>query len=1046
MPVDREPADEGRMPAHYRQQLVEATEGTDLAVDGHKLRISNVPLFKHDPSGKLKQVVRVRVWSDESATPVTVRLRDEGRTIDEASIQPTALSQSAHLLHPEVEAGTAVTFEVVDGNGTESSVAFTVTPQRKWTVHLAHHSHYDIGYTDTQTEVMASQLAYIDSALELATVTDDWPEAARFRWNIEVNWPLQQWLRNRPQWARDELVRRIHEGRIEVNALPFSMHTEAYSFDELARQLDFTADLRNDLGIDVISAMQTDVPGATIGLSSLLTDAGIKYFVVAHNYAGRSIPHHLDGQELERPFYWQAPDGEKLLVWYTDTLYGIAYMEAMILGFGSGHDDVAGSLPEYLAAISQLGYPYGRTGEWLSGSTDGLAITRQPYPHDVLHLRVQGAFADNASTSLIPSQIVREWNDTWAYPRLRMSLNRDFFADVESRLADRLPVYEGDWTDWWADGIGSAAIELGKNRQSQADIRTAQTLHALSDHLTDVPLATIPDDVRRAYEDMALFDEHTWGAANPWERGAVGVDAGELQWTRKAGFALNAEERTRTLIDGGLRRISPLGTRTLRGDEIASLSVFNPSSFARTDLVRVFIPEGRIDTDAFDLVDPATAATVPYLVEPQDNAMFRPRGHWLRFLAQDIPPIGYARYVLRRSDREPGSPAPRPSATVSTTMANEHLTIDIDPANATIRSLVEQQSGSNLIPEQAPFGFNAYIYDRYASAPGFNHLSSRIGRDSGTWLLGSRKTAGYGHVIDHQSNDIWQQLTIRSSGDGADWLETRFTLPHGVNRLHIQNRLHKPTVMAKESVYYAFPVAGADPEFRFEITGGFVQPGDPHVPGSAHHFRAIRHSVTASATGQPGLAWATREAPLVQLGNIHIPYAPFPTTIPERHNHPGTIYSWALNNIWDTNFPPQQGGEMTFGYAVAASAKTDLALLGAQTGAAVSQPLVGAIAPLGAPIGNDLPDRGSFVSVDHPAVEVSHLAPSRDGKQLAIHLVSHASEPVETHLHVGHLPITSARIGTFLETDLQDVMSDDGTLTISIAPGQLAVVTLAMTQ
>ena len=47
--------------------------------------------------------------------------------------------------------------------------------------------------------------------------------------------------------------------------------------------------------------------------------------------------------------------------------------------------------------------------------------------------------------------------------------------------------------------------------------------------------------------------------------------------------------------------------------------------------------------------------------------------------------------------------------------------------------------------------------------------------------------------------------------------------------------------------------------------------------------------------------------------------------------HPATIYSWALNNIWDTNFPPEQGGEMTFSYKIAIG--SDAAALGSDTGA-----------------------------------------------------------------------------------------------------------------
>ena len=37
--------------------------------------------------------------------------------------------------------------------------------------------------------------------------------------------------------------------------------------------------------------------------------------------------------------------------------------------------------------------------------------------------------------------LVRRWNQTWDYPRLRMAVNIEFF----------------DWTDWRADGLGSGA-------------------------------------------------------------------------------------------------------------------------------------------------------------------------------------------------------------------------------------------------------------------------------------------------------------------------------------------------------------------------------------------------------------------------------------------------------------------------------------------------------------------------------------------------------------------------------------------------------------
>jgi hypothetical protein len=277
---------------------------------------------------------------------------------------------------------------------------------------------------------------------------------------------------------------------------------------------------------------------------------------------------------------------------------------------------------------------------------------------------------------------------------------------------------------------------------------------------------------------------------------------------------------------------------------------------------------------------------------------------------------------------------------------------------------------------------------------------------------------------------------------GLDWLETTLTLPVGVSRLDIRHHLHKPSTMDKESLYVAFPFAGAETAFGFEVTGGWVNSNDPHVPGSAHHFRAIRHAASVIGPGLPPVAWATREAPLVQVGNIHIPYAPFPTTIPPYESHPGTIYSWALNNIWDTNFPPEQGGEMNFTYSIATGTDQSAEDLALRTGAATAQPLLGIVAPLATAEIGHLPDRASFAHCTRPAVEITHLGTGRTGAGLVVHLFSHAREAIESALQVEHLPVRSAQIGTFLETEMTNVELVDGRVPVSIAPGELQVVRL----
>lgn len=1021
-----------------RAGLVSSTSGTELTTEGLFLRVSDLPLFQRGANEELRQVVRVWAHASAEQHDVTFTLLRGDAVVDRVAGSVGSVPQALHLLVPELNVPDQFHLEVTGPALAPLRSEITVRPQRKWTVFLVHHSHLDIGYTDPQASVLQHQLAYLDAVLDHAAATDDWPDDARFRWNVEVTWPLQHWLRVRPKGAREALIERIHQGRIEINALPFSMHTEAYSMDELARQLWFADELRDQYGVEIVSAMQTDVPGATVGLASLLTSAGIRNLAVAHNYAGRSVPHLVGGQELTRPFYWAAPDGSRLLVWYTDTPHGVAYMEGNLVGLGTDYSTASGSLPEYLNALAQRPYPYGKEAFGWAGIPAGMEVTKQPYPHDILHLRVQSVIADNAAPSLTPAAITREWNERWAFPRLRLATNREFFATAEERLGDQLQTYTGDWTDWWADGIGSGARPLGFNRRAQSAIRAAQTLHALADVSADDPQPAVTAEVDRAYEDMALFDEHTWGAANPWEDGLSQMASGALQWARKAAFAQDAYDRTNALVDSGLHRFAASVAATTAG-----IVVFNPSAWRRTDLVRVFLPASIVGDDgALVIRDVTTGDVLPHVVEPQEHTPFRPHGCWASFVARDIPPLGYARYDLVRGERL--APSRGDTATDAApnlaAIENEHFHLELDARDGLIRSLVTQGTHRELIDQQAPHGFNQYVYDRYTSAPGFNHLSGRITADD-LALLGSRSVGQYGVVTHRSSTPVWDRVTMRLTGKGTDWIETTLTLLRGVPRLDIANRLCKVATPDKESVYFAFPFAVPNPSYTSEITGGVATNSAPRVPGSAHHFRALRHWVTIEGASASPIAWATLEAPLVQFGNIHLPYAPFPETIPAEEARPGTIYSWALNNIWDTNFPPQQGGEMTFHYAVATTQEMDAASLGRQTAAAVTAPLLGLCSAEGAAI-PDRPGRGSFISIDQTEVEITHLTPSRRGHNLVVVLASGAASAVEATIKFDLLPVARAWGGTFLERELTEAPVTNNAVQILVPPG--AVVTLSL--
>ncbi|HEX9343349.1 MAG TPA: glycoside hydrolase family 38 C-terminal domain-containing protein, partial [Actinomycetota bacterium] len=822
------------------------------------------------------------------------------------------------------------------------------------------------------------------------------------------------------------------------------------------------------------SAMHTDVPGATVGLIDALAAVGIRYLSAAHNWAGRSVPYLVGGQALTRPFWWRAPSGNRLLVWHTDTPHGIAYMEGNLAGLAAGYDLALDLIPAYLSALASRPWPYGGRAFGWSGLPEGAEVTMRPYPHDIVHLRVQGSDADNAGPSVIPASIVREWNQTWAFPRLRMATNHDFLAAAEERLGDALDEFEGDWTDWWADGLGSGARPLGYARRAQRNLQTAETLHALADVRPPaeegdrVVGTTATTTVDATYDKLALFDEHSWGSANPWTDGEEGVDSGAIQWARKASFAHDGADDALDLLHAGIRRF---GATFARSDgALASVVVFNPSSASgpRTDLAEVWVPASVVDPAVpLALLDGRDGTPVPLLAGPPETVPFRPRGRRLRFVAKDLPPLGYARLDLVTGPAEAASGTERAAVSAGLAAAgpgsagaaaiaasngvvaieNEFYRVGYDLTEGFIASVFDKVAGRELVNQEAVGGLNQYVRDRYATAPHFNHLSGHVIATDLT-LLGGRFTGHGATVVRAERTPVGERLEVELHGDGTDWIRTVVELPRGVRRVDLTNRIAKIGGAAKESVFFAFPFALRSPPAAWELAGGIGGSDLPRVPGSAHYLQYLRHWV---AFEEPGLslAWATLEAPLVQFGNIHLPYAPFPPSLDLPHPEPATIWSWAMNNIWDTNFPSEQRGETTFRYALTSVEAIPARELGPAAAAGLVEPpvavLIGGPAPAaGAGARPAAPAAGTFVTVSDPLVEVTSLGRSRHGHALVVRLRSLAPETVEATLTFPLLQPSRAFAGTLLEEGLAEVAveAEDGAVRVRLPACGTAAVTL----
>ncbi|WP_409235253.1 alpha-mannosidase [Streptomyces sp. PA5.6] len=1043
--------DDDRIRASLRADVVSA-EGT--LADGTALRLTEEPLMRYADDGTLLQSLRVATVNG-TAPPGELSVRTESGAALRCE-RVAGPGRSVRLLLPAVDAPVRVTVGLPDAR---DGIDVRLTPQRRWTLHLVHHSHLDIGYTDPQGQVLAEHLSFLDSCLELTRATDDWPAASQFRWCVESLWSFQQWADARPAEQVEEFVRRVREGRIELTALPFNLHTETCSTDELHELLRLARTVRDTHGVDFTSAMQTDVPGAVVGLVDALAAAGVTYLSVAHNWAGRSVPHLVGGEKLPRLFRWRAPSGNSVLVWVTDTPHGLAYMEGPLLGFDTDYADVDDLLPAYLTSLATHPYPY--RGGIFGWAMDHTEVKREPYPWDILHLRVQGKFGDNAPPRRIIADTVRRWNETWAFPRLRLSRNEDFFTDAEARLGGEIRTFEGDWTDWWVDGVGSGARPLSLARTAQSVVADAQTIGTFAALLGATGAEDDSRDAAGVYEAVSLFDEHTWGAGDPWTHGDEGGHSGEHQWHWKYGQAMRAHDDGNALL---ARASARLGQRLAPApDAAATYHVVNTCSWPRTDVVRVFLPESTVPLEQRVTVrDARDGRRLPYEEQPQTNDDHRDAGRFLLVRLDDVPPAGTVRLDVIAVPDEPheshesleerrnstvktatgwnptgGTEREDPADTAAeahahpdpTLLENEYFTVRVDFAHACVASITDRRTGRELVRQDAITGFNGYLHDSYTTAGAFNHNSSRTTASDRLEHLGARAVPPPAALIARRSTPTAESLTYETRPAGANRLRTTLTLRHGVPRLDIENRLDKDARLGKESAYFAFPFAFDDPVVRMEASGGVTGTGLPVVPGSALHMRAVRRWVTLG-DDELTVAWSTQDAPLVQFGNIALPYAPFPKTM--GHDEPATVFSWIHNNLWDTNFPAEQGFAFTYRYSLASgsgaggsrTSGSGAGGLGPQTAAAWSRPMRAVRARGSSDGAPDLPDAHSFVDIDDPRVRLVGATTPRPGRVL-LRLQSFAEQPLTCRIRT-RFPVAAAHRADYLGTASDRLPHADG--------------------
>jgi alpha-mannosidase len=413
-------------------------------------------------------------------------------------------------------------------------------------LNFIHHSHTDIGYSHLQPEVLKIHLKNIDDALVMIEKTKDYPIGAKFKWNIESLWAVENYMKQASPSQKEKFVKAVKEGSICLSALYANILTGLSQPEEMFHYTDYAAQLRKEFGLKINSAMISDIPGFAWTTVTALSKGGVKYFSSGPNFMGEDHPYlgdrvgHFVRTWGDKPVWWTSPSGEEKVLFWTGAK-----------GYSSWHGTAVGQVfdrgPKKIAAYLN-------------------ELTAKKYPYEMVQWRYN-VVADNGPIDTGISDFVKQWNEKYASPKIILNTTDKLFETFEQKYETQIPTVKGDITPYWEDGAVSTAAEEGKNRVNSLRLQQLTTLYSMLN-----PMQYNAQKFYEAWTNVIMFHEHTWGAHNSITEPDVPFVT--EQWRIKKQFMLDGDEQINTLEKNLLQPLSDSQSK--------KIAVFNTSSWKRT--------------------------------------------------------------------------------------------------------------------------------------------------------------------------------------------------------------------------------------------------------------------------------------------------------------------------------------------------------------------------------------------------------------------------------------------------------------------------------
>lgn len=761
-------------------------------------------------------------------------------------------------------------------------------------VYIVHHSHTDVGYTDLQEQIIYNQvnnirdvITVIKNGYENNTLEKD------FKWNCETYYCVEQFLKTAKEQEKTDFFQLVQKGNIGISAtyLNFNDLVDVNMLDHKTAGMQDVFRARN---ISIKTAMNADINGISMGARDVFIKNGIEFlFTNIHTHHGM---YPLYQNQI--PYYWENENGGKLLVWSGEH-YNLG--NALGIVFNKNINFMTENYFGKNSGMDALNALHKKLGESIT------EYEESGYPYDFYITSVSGVFSDNAPANPDIIRTVYNFNQHFGEEvSLRMVTLQELYALIREKVMDA-PIYRGSINDWWGNGVGSTPYAVKHYKEGlrlahicdQLETKTGQCNEALKE---------------TGEENALLYAEHTWGHSatitNPYDTMVSNLDIRKTSYASKTHEANAMRKNEQCHLLGDILRYYNTKGKVKAVSMSSQKGVFPVEFYVET-----------ISLPAVEVTDIKTGKTIPTQISAH------PRGVLISFVAefeameerifayeeQTAPPqnlytrtawIGAERVrdIVNNYDRE--------SYQLSYRLENDWFCIQYQIGQGVV-SFQDKNDGTELLRE----GFEKFF------TPLYECTAIRSGIYEERRLLG-RNIRGL-HAIQYQG--VLQEIKILDHGLIFDRIELIFGMEGTYHnsviikmykqlpRVEFTYRIAKTLSENIESIYLPLSLNLPDSILYIQNGGVAMRPGMDQLPGSNMEYYITDQGLLYQK-GMQGILINTFDTPLVYMGQMQ--HHPILLCDNKEQNNHRPVYSWIMNNTWETNFKMDLSGFGEFRYGL----------------------------------------------------------------------------------------------------------------------------------